>query len=139
MRRKRRGSESQWREEEDNTSRLSMDLEQLRPGGELGADRAVILVGTAGLCVGPGKAAADRWIVGLRVNGAHVVSEKDTTPATHARPPFPPPGAIGHGIAVGPDEGNRLVVTEGDAVGTARGMVRTRIAWQRWKIAHAAN
>src|SRR5687768_15811806 len=46
-----------------------MDAHQLGPQDELGADCAVVLVGTAGLRVGPGEPATYGRIVGLRVDG----------------------------------------------------------------------
>ena len=116
-----------------------MNLDQLRTRDELGTDRAIVLVWTACLRIGPREAAADRRIVRLGMDAADVFMEEDATTAAHTRTPFTPPGPIGHRIAVCPNERERFLVTQRDAVGTASGMMGTRIAWQRWKIAHAAN
>ena len=96
-----------------------MNLDQLRARDELGTDRAIVFVGTAGLRICPWEPATDRRIVELVMDTADVVLEEHTTTTAHAGAPFTPAGTIGRRISVCPDESERLVVTERNAVGTA--------------------
>jgi hypothetical protein len=121
------------------TSDLSMNVDQFRSGDEFGADGAVVLVGASSLGVGPGKTPADGWIIWFGVNDADVVAKEDAAAATYSCPPLAPSGAIGHAVTVNPDEGERFLLTQGDTVSTARGMMRARVTRQRWKLVHAGN
>lgn len=115
-----------------------MNLDQLRPGDEFWTDGSIVLVGTAGLGVRPGEPATDRGIVRLGMDAADVVLQEDAPAATHTGTPFSPPGSVRDAIAVLPNERERLLVTQRDAIGTAGRMMGARITWQRWEIAHAA-
>src|SRR5688572_9928787 len=98
-----------------------MDAHQLGPQDEFGADGAVVLVGTAGLRVGPGEPAADGRVIGLRVDGADVLAEKDATATLHPGAPLTPPRPVDHRGTVGRGDGGGLVLTQSDAVSAARG------------------
>src|SRR5512132_89763 len=113
------------------------ELYQLRPDEELGTDRAVVLVGAAGLRVGPREAAADSGIERLRVNRAHIVLQEHATPVPHARAPFAPARPVHDRLAMDARDGGGLVVTQGDAVGAAGREMGTGIARQRWMFVHA--
>jgi hypothetical protein len=120
------------------TSHLSpSNLRELGSSYELGADRPVVLVRTTGLCIGPGKAATHCGIERLSVDGTEIVFQENASPRLDACSPFPPAGAVDRAATVGVRDGYRLLLTEGDAVGAAGRVMRTREAWQRWQIAHA--
>src|SRR5262245_6284718 len=114
-----------------------MDAHQHGPQDEFGADGAVVLVGTAGLRIGPGKPTADGRVVRLRVDGADILAEKDAAATLHPGAPLTPPRAVDHRRAVGRSDGSSLVLTQSDAVSAARGLVGTGVARQRREFAHA--
>src|SRR4051812_4959940 len=92
---------------------------------ELGTDGPVVFVGAAGLGIGPGKSAAHRRVVRLCMNGADVLQQKHTAPAPNPSPPFAPASAVNQVGTMRLRDRGGLLVTEGDAVSTAGGVVRT--------------
>src|SRR3954466_4905343 len=114
------------------------ELNQLGPNEELGTDSAIILVGAAGLRVGPREPAADGGIVRLRMDRADIVLEEHATPAAHTRAPFAPARPVYDRCAMGARDSGGLVVTQGDAVGAAGRQMGTGIARQRRMFVHAA-
>jgi hypothetical protein len=71
------------------------------------------------------------------VDSAHVIPKKDTSAAANAGPPLPPTGTVDEIRTVRLGYGGGFLVTQGDAVGATRSMMRTRETGQRWEIAHA--
>src|SRR5688572_18253980 len=109
-------------------------LHQLRPQHELRADSLVVLVRPTRLGVGPGEPLADRGIIRLSVDGAHVVLQEDATTSPHPGSPFSPAGPIDRGFPMDVGDGDGLLLAQSDAVRTTGGAMGTGKAWQRWQL-----
>src|SRR5256885_17235954 len=91
---RRRAGRSQGTVHRFTVGRRLAEVHQLGRGDELGTDGAIVLVGAAGLGVGPREAAADGGVVRLCVDGAHFFFFEYAAPPAHPRSSLPPPSTV---------------------------------------------
>ena len=73
---------------------------QLWVADEFRANGLVVFVRAVCFSIGPWKALADSGIIGLAMNCAHVIAQKDATFGSSPSAPFSPTRTIEHGGAV---------------------------------------